>query len=306
MSDVIETTINETIEPTQAPPGEVEGVEPPEAAGAGESKPGEGQDKPGDPKELAKKIAEKVSGKLANRKARLHKREVDLAQAREDFRRQQEALNEQARSIEHHRQLVARANEGDVDAMNELGWDYDRVTQALLKRGTPDEKIGALEKQLQAERKAREEREKKDQEAQMRARVQQAEQEFVSLVTGGEFPESALYEPEEIVAAGHMIANELTERSGGRYPGPKAVAAELERRIAKRHEKIRAAQKAAADAEAAAKGEAGKGKGKPGSQTLSNKDGGDVAPKPPRPLTDEEKERAVREWVERNPTFLRQ
>jgi DNA repair exonuclease SbcCD ATPase subunit len=305
MSEAIETTSSETIETTQAPISEGDGIEPAEAAGAAEGKPGDGQGEAGDPKTLAKKIAEKVTGKLASRKARLREREVSLAQAREDFRRQQEALNEQARSIEHHRQLVARANEGDVEAMQELGWDYDRVTQALLKRNTPDEKIGALQKQLEAERKAREEREKRDQQAEIQARVRKTEQEFVSLVTGGEFPESALYEPEEIVAAGHIIADELTAKNGGRYPGPKAVAAELEKRIAKRHEKIRAVQKAA-ETEAAAKLDASKGKGKPGSQTLANKDGGDVAPKPPRPLTDEEKERAVREWVERNPSFLKQ
>lgn len=256
---------------------------------------------PVDPvKARAEKVAKDVADKMARRKAKVREGEAALARARAEFERHQASLNEQAKQLEQHKQLVARANEGDVEAMQALGWDYDRATQAMLKRGTPDEKIGALEKQLEAERKAREERDRREQEAQNQAIRAQAEKAFVSVIQSGEFPESALYAPEELVATGHMIADQLAQQNG-RPPSLHEVAAEIERRLSERHAKIREAaeKRKAADAEAAAAAEAAKKGGKKGSTTLDNRDAGERGA-PPQELTEEQKRALFAQFAREN------
>jgi hypothetical protein len=281
-----------TTETTEAP------VEAPDTTAQAQGDAPEGKEAPAvDPvKARAEKIAQAVAEKMARRKAKVREGEANLARARADFDRQQAALAEQAKQLEQHRQLVVRANDGDPEAMKALGFNYDAYTEAMLKRGTPDEKIGALQKELEAERAARKAREQQEAEAQQRAYVQQAEKNFLGVIQGGDFPEASLYAPEELVATGHAVADQLA-RQNGQPPTLRQIAEEIERRLNERHTQIRQAgekRKAAAEAAAA---EAAKKAGKRPSTTIDNRDAGERGQPAPRELSETEKRELYAQWA---------
>lgn len=231
----------------------------------------------------------KLLAALLRKRAKLKAENSRLAQARTDFERAQAQAQEQVRAAEQMRQLVERARGGDLEAMQALGFDYNEWTLKRLRAGTPEEKINTLQQQLEAERKARIERERAAEEAQQQAAAQQAVAQFVSLVTGGQYPETALYEPQEIAAAGNALADEMAAARGGRYPTLTEIAGELERRIAAKHARVRGG-KAPAPPEPARR--------KP-SPTLSNRDAAEKS-RTNRPLSDEETKRLFNDWVAQN------
>jgi len=276
---------------TEAAPVAAEGAESAEAtettaaAPEGDSEAvapeGDGEQQAPDPNKLL--------AALLRKRAKLKAENARLSQARSDFERAQAQAQEQVRAAEQMRQLVERARGGDPEAMQALGFDYNEWTLKRLRAGTPEEKINTLQQQLEAERKARIERERAAEEAQQQAAAQQAVAQFVSLVQGGQYPETALYEPEEIASAGNALADEMAAARGGRYPSLPEIAAELERRIAAKHARVRGG-KAAPPPEAAKRRT---------SPTLSNRDAAEKS-RANRPLSDEETKRLFNDWVAQN------
>lgn len=284
MSDDITTT-------TEAAPVAAEGAESAEATETTTATPegeGEAVAPEGDGEQQAPE-PNKLLAALLRKRAKLKAENARLSQARTDFERAQAQAQEQVRQAEQMRQLVERARSGDLDAMQALGFDYNEWTLKRLRAGTPEEKINTLQQQLEAERKARLERERAVEEAQQQAAAQQAVAQFVSLVQGGQYPETALYEPEEIASAGNALADEMAAARGGRYPSLPEIAAELERRIAAKHARVRGG-KAAQPPEAAKRRT---------SPTLSNRDAAEKS-RSNRPLSDEETKRLFNEWVAQN------
>jgi hypothetical protein len=278
MADELTTETTETpATDAAAPPAEAEAT--PETTEAAE---------PEQPKQAD---ASKLLAALTRKRAKQKAEGARLAQARVDLERWQATEQAKVSEAEQFRQLVARAKEGDDEALAALGIDYDDLTSRRLKRGTMSEEVGALKKQLEAERAARLEREKAAQEAQERAQAEHAVRAFVTLVQGGQYPETAMYDPQEIVQAGNAIAEQMAAANGGRYPDHAGIAAELERRLAAKHNAIRGKAPAPPPAAPAAK--------RGPSPTLTNRDSGDK-PAKTRVLSEEEKERAYREWAAAN------
>lgn len=275
----------ETTETTPAPADDASA--PIEAAAQAET-PADVPPEEGEKKSAAD--ASKLLAALTRKKARLRAEQAAVAQEREHIRRQAEQAAAQARETEQIRQALARAREGDLDALEQLGVRYDDLTTVALRRGTPEAKIDTLAKQLEAERKAREESEARAREREQSAAAEQAIRAFVGLVQGGEYPESSLYPADRLAAWGNQLADEMAEARGGRYPGMKEIAAELEKRVAAEHARIRGAQQKSAE-EAARKA-------RPPSPTLSNRDSADRATG--RRLSDEERDRLFAEWVSQN------
>lgn len=225
----------------------------------------------------------KLLAALLRKRSKLKAENARLAQERADFERTQREATARLSAAERFEQLVARAREADEDALRELGIDYDKITMSRLRRGTPEEKLSNLQQQLEAERKARLAREREMEEAAQRAASERAVGQFVALVQGGKYPETAMYQPHEIAEAGNAIADELAASRGGRYPGFDEIAAELESRLAAKHARIRGQQSAPAPA-------------KRTSPTLSSRDSGERS-RAPKALTEEERMAAISRWV---------
>lgn len=279
-----ETTAPETVETPAAPPPEAPANDaaPLEAANENEAPEAEKKADPG-----------KLLAALTRKKAKLRAEQAALAQQRDELRAQAAQAAEIAKRSEQVQQLLARAREGDLEALEALGVRYDDLTTRILRKNTPDEKIDTLQKQLEAERKAREEHEKRLQERELAAQAEQAVKAFVGMVQGGQYPEASLYPAERIAAWGNQLADDMARARGGAYPSMQEIAGELERILAAEHARIRGTQaKPAAPAEAAAK------KPKAPSPTLSNRDS--AASAGGKRLSDEERDRLFAEWVAAN------
>jgi hypothetical protein len=183
--------------------------------------------------------AEKAFKASRHQERKLKEREAALVAKERELESTYKPKLTQAERLEG---LLARAKDGDEEALSELGIDYDGWTRRRLTADPVTDKLTALEKKLQ-ERDAKEkaDREQAEKTAQDRA-VQQDCQTFAAVAheKNGEveaFEHLAVYDREELAQLAVPVAERLAELMG-RAPTFAEMAQSLNEAFARRHEKI--------------------------------------------------------------------
>lgn len=215
----------------------------------------------------------KLLAAVARKKAKLREEKAAFERSRAEFQAQQAQIQDQLRESQQLKQMLAQLREDPDSVADALGLSYDKWTARRLRQGTPEAQIDALREQIDAERKARAESE-------ARARGQAAAKEFVGLIRTGEYPETSLYEDQEILEGAIAIEAAL-HKATGRWPEPAEIARELEARLAKNHARMKQRLGIAApdDKKSAPKG---------ATTTLTNKHAGEGTKRPPPRSRDEQ------------------
>jgi len=222
---------------------------------------------------------------------RLESLKSEISRAREEAERAQ-AEARAARDNEVARWQAALKN--PVAGFKELGLDpqdaYRQITEAVLEDEKPERaqkklvesiigeklkeiepklsKVQELEAQLEAFRKAEEEREK----AAIHAESTRAEREFVKIVRSNGYDLLAdYYDDDELIPIGHAVANEMI--ANGQSVSFEGVASELQRRLEahlKRAEERRHKRTGSQTSEAPAAAKSQPGQPAPQAKTISN------------------------------------
>lgn len=243
-----------------------------------DAKPGKAEGKKGDKKPEPKKAdddgdgKEEPRGSLAKnwkeyRRARagLDDRERQLAQREA---RLKEAEGDRAKASQRLTALE-RLAAGDVEALDELGLDFEKLTAGYLGRQSGDrprsrEKdptLVALEKRLDEERQAREAEGAERQYREAVSRFEKAAEGHKIL---------AKFSASERIDLGNRLADEL-HRAGKRVPPPEEIAGLLAQRLRADAERMRALLDEEAEAEGD-KGAAPPPKGKQPPKPISARD----------------------------------
>lgn len=185
-----------------------EGVETQAAEGAG-GEESQAQANPATP------APDKVFAALARKKAKLAAEKQALLAEKQKWEMEVSSRKHEFDELNKYRELNKLAKEDPVKFMESVGLDYSDVTKRILERDTPDEKIKVLAAELEAERKARIEREQMLEKHSLMTQQRQAEDKFLSIVNSNDkFKSLQLHEREELVAAGNQMADALRERLG--------------------------------------------------------------------------------------------
>lgn len=201
-------------------------------------------DKPKDDKAEAEpeKLSKGFQKLRKDRKALGAEREA-LAQAKAQFQAQQHQLVEQAREGERARRqldqittLLARAQDGDQEALAELRLDVGKMNEGFLRHSTGDAKIDRLERELRALREQNEKRTKEDEE--QRTQAQQAAEEERLYRQAVEATLGAADKTRVLKSYGKERIVEMAEALAQRYalakkpvPHPQRLVEELERTL---------------------------------------------------------------------------
>jgi len=170
---------------------------------------------------------DKVFAALARKKAKLAAEKQALLAEKQRWEMEVTSRKGEFDELSKYRELNKLAKEDPVKFMESVGIDYSDVTKRILERDTPDEKIKVLAAELEAERKARMEREQMLEKHSLMTQQRQAEDKFVSIVNSSDkFKSLQLHDREELVAAGNQMADALRERLG-RPPTLEQVAEAL-------------------------------------------------------------------------------
>lgn len=202
----------------------------------------------GDKKPEPKKAEEKPEGDNDGKGESLAKNWKNYRKARERQDARESALaareaklqaDEAARAAQVARlTALERLAAGDVEALDELGLDFEKLTSGYLARQSGDKPrsrekdptVVALEKRLDEEKAARE------QEASER-RYHEAVGRFEK--AAGEHKILARFSPEERIELGNRLADEL-HRAGKKVPPPEEIAGLLAQRLRADAERMRA------------------------------------------------------------------
>lgn len=147
---------------------------------------------------------------LSSRFAALAKREKSLVKMRQELAEEKARIEAEKQEIARYRQIYEEAKKDPRKLLQEVGWDYDRLTNAHLNdfEETPDreiktvkEEIEALKAQLQAEKeamqKAQEEKSRQEHEFQIQQAKETIAQEIRSF--GDEFELINTFDEHEMV-----------------------------------------------------------------------------------------------------------
>lgn len=248
----------------------------------------EKDDKPKDDKaEPEEKLSKGFQKLRKDRKALGAEREA-FAQAKAQFQAQQHQLVEQAREGEKARKqleqvvdLLARAQDGDQEALAELRLDVGKMNEGFLRHSTGDAKVDRLERELRALREQNEKRTKDDEET--RTKAQQAAEEERLYRQAVEATLGAADKTRVLKSYGKERIVEMAEALAQRYalakkpvPHPQRLVEELERTLVEELRERRALLDD--DASAASKDSRGP-------STITSRDKGTKGNKTPRPYS---------------------
>jgi hypothetical protein len=226
---------------------------------------------PTEAKPEAKKKPEDIFAKIAKRRAKLDKREAALTEARRNFEAQTAQVQAQLKELQELKQTLSLAKENPLAFLEKTGVSYDKITEATLRAGTPDEQIALLRRELEgfkeADKKSKEEGEKRA----LEERAARGREAFLGVVKRGDYPELALYEDSEVVDAADRLAPQLADELG-RRPTLGEVAGALERLLVVKREALEKRR-----TERAAKTSPPAEKGKAPPKTLTNRAAGESA-----------------------------
>lgn len=202
----------------EAQEGHDEPEEAPEQPRVAKAKPEAAQDDDIDPREVIRARMEKArAAKHAKAEAR---RQADMAEKLREYERaRMEREPEGARfDVDGFK---AKLKTSPLTALQELGINLDEFTQAALEENTPQSKMLAQMRDLQAKIDAFE-RQQREAEQATRRRAEEAEnlraqQEFCSIITTEDYP--SLYEwfsddPYALVAEAEGVAKEFLSKGG--------------------------------------------------------------------------------------------
>lgn len=184
----------------------------------------------------------KVFRALDKKKAALAAERQAIEAQRAELTRLSEQLTGATSEAAQLRKIKQLAQENPLDVLNELGLSFETLAKKALESDTPDERVNKALKQLEAERQRLAEVETRLRERATIEVQQRVEADFLAHASNESlYPELAVYEPAEIIQAGHAVANQLAARGVQLEPGPKMfalVAGELNRALADRHQLI--------------------------------------------------------------------
>lgn len=223
---------------SDAPPPEApaEGAPPTEQAASPEGAKQEGE----------KPDAEKTSALLTALKKKqdwLARRERKFETARADFEAQSKALQDRIAQAEKASAILERLRAADHGALDELGVDWQALLDSKLKAGSVEARLDRYERERadreQAEQAAREQAERETAQRTHAQQVSAALDKFVRFVRSDEnaYGDVAIYEDADIGQAAYGLAEELAA-ARGRPPSLTELAAEMQRRLAVKHERI--------------------------------------------------------------------
>lgn len=103
---------------------------------------------------------------LASRFSALAKREKSLVRMRQEMAEERARIEAERKEIDRYKSLYEQAKKDPRKILEEVGWSYDRLTEAHLNdyKPTPESEIHSVKEQLQALRQEREQEKTKAQE----------------------------------------------------------------------------------------------------------------------------------------------
>lgn len=214
-------------------------AESPEPA---ESTPADTESTEATPEPAPKHERSKVFRALDKKKAALAAERQAIEAQRAELTRLSEQLTGATSEAAQLRKIKQLAQENPLDVLNELGLSFETLAKKVLESDTPDERVNKALKQLEAERQRLAEVETRLRERATIDVQQRVEADFLAHASDKSlYPELAVYSPEQIIQAGHAIANQLASRGVQLEPGPRMfalVARELNSTLATHHENI--------------------------------------------------------------------
>lgn len=227
---------------SDAPPADApaEGAPPTEQAPSGEGAKQQGE------KPEQQPDAEKTNALLTALKKKqdwLARRERKFETARAELEAQSKALQDRIAQGEKASTILERLRAADPTALDELGVDWQALLDGKLKSGSVEARLDRFERERAEREKAEQEaRRRAEQEASQQAHTQQvrgALDKFVKFVRADEnaYGDVAIYEDADIGQAAYGLAEELAA-ARGRPPSLTELAAEMQRRLAAKHERI--------------------------------------------------------------------
>lgn len=205
--------------PTAAP------AAPPEAPAASlppvdAAPPPEGKPKAKEPEDLKSEIAKGFAALDRKREANRRERE-QIAQARAALDRDRTAIEEAKAEKARLADLTRRANEGDEDAMKELGLSYDDLTLARLDPDAAKKKREEKHALTETEKRIRqlEEEVNKSRAAEKAAAVAREQANFVAVAKElvEDAPELEVFEPQELVELGEKYMDKIPPTLTGEH-----------------------------------------------------------------------------------------
>lgn len=202
MTDENEDTEQETTE-TEAP------KETPKPSGTGQQEAGTGQQEA--PKEEGEQQAESPEEAKKKRKELIEKGRAEKKRVAEEKARAAERDELNKLRLENQRlqnDLLKKKEDGPVDVIElfksgkATAKDYDRLTDFIIKSGTPEEQVAVLNDEIKNLKKAREEELTKAQQAQIETAIREATAATVTLVNGDDerWPWAGCYTDERLGA----------------------------------------------------------------------------------------------------------
>lgn len=240
-------------EPDAAEPSAPQSTDEPQDDGKeADPEPAKKADKKDDEPDPAEKLGKGFQKLRKDRKA-LDAARAELAQAKETFRAQSQDIIQKARDgekalaqLDSVRSLIARAQEGDVEALAELGLDVARLNEGYLRASSPDAKTSKLEKMIADLQAKLDKRDKDETEAKTRAQKEAEEdrlyQQAVSLTLKAAKAKTRLlasYDDAEVVQMAEARAMSYA-RAGKPVPHPDQLVEEVERQLVEDLQKRRA------------------------------------------------------------------
>jgi hypothetical protein len=174
------------------------------------------------------------------RKSRREKQRIERASAELSQREQSLRLAEADRKeLDELRQIRTLARERPDEVVSRLGIDIGTLTDRLVSKGTPEEKIFELEARINREAKEREERETQARSQAQEAAKAAAEAKFAEEAGPDKYPALAVLDPEDVIAKGYRIGREIKQHfiargEHGRDPTNEEILAEMNARQAAR------------------------------------------------------------------------
>lgn len=173
----------------------------------------------------------------------LARRERKFEAARADFEAQSKTLQDRIAQAEKASAILERLRAADHGALDELGVDWQALIDSKLKAGSVEARLDRYERERADREKAEQAaREQAEREAAQRTHAQQvsaALDKFVKFVRSDEnaYCDVTIYDDADIGQAAYGLAEELA-KAKGRPPSLSELAAEMQRRLAAKHERI--------------------------------------------------------------------
>lgn len=183
----------------------------------------------GDAKPDAKASDENISGKLGTLLRREQQYQAKVKAEKTKLAQERETLSRERAEIESLREKYARIKDDPIEGLKETGLDYEKLTRNILNAGTPEAKMAALEKKLEAFEQARQQEIAEQQQRVAASQIENGKKSYQDHIAQNEakYPTLALYDEGRVRDAAWQVAMQYYQETKI-APEPNEVAEYLE------------------------------------------------------------------------------